>query len=154
MNLNALIEEYNQQEKSRDWVACVIWPLAEEMASRFGMKASVVGPCGLASRVFIKLFDTDLEMEGDRFDVGRKFLIVRGDFDENGNLMISYEPGEKITRYLPGTLGEVNGFNMMVRPLPNSLDEVAALFKYIPPISYIKNETIKKEKNHEKQSDR
>ena len=66
MNLNALIEEYNRQEKSRDWVACVICPLAEEMASRFGMKASVVGPCGLASRVFISLFDTDLEMEGEK----------------------------------------------------------------------------------------
>lgn len=138
MNLNALIEEYNRQEKSRDWVACVICPLAEEMASRFGMKASVAGPWGLASRVFINLFDTDLKMEGDRFDVGRKFLIVRGDFDENGNLMLLYETGEEITRYLPGTLGEVNGFNMVVRPLPNSLDEVAALFKYTPPVTKTK----------------
>lgn len=53
-------------------------------------------------------------------------LIVTPDF-EDGNLKLYYDTGEKTDRHQPNTIGEINGFNNVQAPLPDTIEEIAGI---------------------------
>lgn len=95
------------------WVDTAIMSLAADLAEYTGEEVRVSGPYGMRSEVIISC-GTHRSVVTPEISEGKKFL--------------RYDTGEKEQRYAPGTYGEINGFNNLTERLPETLDEIAAIF--------------------------
>lgn len=109
--------------QSVDWVDTVVRPLAEEIAKLKGKEARLLGPVGIGSKVTIYLSDNE-ETSWEE----REFLTVEPDFGGKA-LVLRYETGQYTERYQKGSLGELSGLNAITEPLPDSIEEIAELFR-------------------------
>jgi hypothetical protein len=114
-----------------NWIADVAYPLADTLAERAGKQARVLGPRGIGAKLHILLVDGagNFDWQKDEY----MELVVEPDF-QDGHLTILYETGEVTDRYKSGTLGQASGLNNVTAPLPDSIDEILALFKPRSPI--------------------
>ncbi len=116
-----------QKMPAVDWKQEVIEPLAEELAKRTGKKSIVVSPRGIGAKVTIILIDDPI---GAWITQDRLELTVEPDF-EDGRMVFDYETEAASNRYEKGTLGEPNGLNNVTERLPDSVDEIMGLLKFI-----------------------
>lgn len=115
-----------------DWLRDVLRPLADELARRAGKSAQLHGPAGLGSRVTVALVD-DPEIRCTEQDALE--LTVEPDFFSGKHMTLSYETGERSDRYKPDTVGFFNGLNNITATLPDSIEEILALFRMRPAVN-------------------
>lgn len=117
-----------------NWVSDVIWPLADELAARTGKKAKILGPAGLGAKLTIALLD-----DPDRRRTDQDSLELTVEMDSSGpQTVLRYETGERTDCYEPGTVGFINGLNNITAPLPDSVEEILALFRMHPAVNLTK----------------
>lgn len=81
---------------------------------------------GIGSKVTIALLDDPRRrwIEQDSLD-----LTVEPDFSSGEHMILHYETGERSDRYEPDTVGFIDGLNNITAPLPDSVEEILALFR-------------------------
>ena len=94
------------------WLDSAIAALAVDLGEHTGEGMEIGGPYGLLAEVIISS--------------DSRILIVTPDF-EDGNLKLYYDTGEKTDRHQPNTIGEMNGFNNVQAPLPDTIEEIAGI---------------------------
>lgn len=89
-----------------------------------------LSPMGLGCRVSVFFYKRGLPPHADRWLQGNSIYIVflPGELDK-GELL--YETGERTTRFQAGTIGEINGFNQITKPLESIEEAVLFLKKQI-----------------------
>lgn len=111
-------------EKKRDklwdtcgWVKMLVYPLADALKDFTGAeKYKVYGPFGL--RADCSIYVKKGNMLGE----------ITLTFDSNWRL--HYDTGEKDGSYERGSIGDLNGFDNVTAPLPDSVSEIAALLRW------------------------
>lgn len=124
--------------KRLSWVDEIMAPLAEELGKYFGTRGMAYGPCGLRSEVSIRVSERPDDWLGTPY----KLLVIIPKFDESGNISLFYDTGEvDDTKALPGSLAELNGFHHVVAPLPETIEEMAAVMRDVShsPIKKLQN---------------
>ena len=94
------------------WLDSAVSALATDLEEYTGESMDVGGPYGLRAEVIIS---------SDSY-----ILILTPDFN-SGTLKLYYDTGEKTERHQPNTTGEISGFNNVQAPLPETLEEIAAI---------------------------
>lgn len=122
--------------KYGSWTEDVLLPLADELERRTGKKAQIFGPAGISSRVMVALLD---HPERRRTEQDSLELTVEPDFSGD-HMVLHYETGERSDRYKHGTVGFINGLNNITAPLPDSVEEILALFRKHPAVNISKEE--------------
>lgn len=127
----------NAGQKVPNWTDAILRPIAEYLKNTYFPEygtIEILGPFGLGNRVsicFIK--DPFLERtDHDKFGQKENMLSITfkpGDLTK-GELF--YETGEVKNEYATQTLGDLNGFNYVVKPV-ETIEELANhLFKQTP----------------------
>lgn len=101
------------------WLKCAIAPMTVDLEETTGEEADFCGPAGLRAEVLISIGSGK----------ARRWLTVTPEFDVQHQLHLYYDTGEKVEKHAPGTLADMNGFNNVCKPLPETLDEILRLFK-------------------------
>lgn len=119
--MNKYERSYNLAAKTRytSWLDAAVAPLVVDLQDLTGEDVRYSGPFGLRAEVMICIGAED----------NRRYLTVTPCFDGDGMLTLHYDTGEKSGRYAPGTCGDWNGFNNVTRPLPDTIEEILALFQ-------------------------
>lgn len=105
-------------DKEIGWMTTV-FTVAANLTRLLGTPITVSGPRGLRAEMRLCL------TRGK----DKTYAVVSPAFDENGQLFLAYDTGEKENRYSPGSLGALNGCNNVQKPLPEDIREIAmALF--------------------------
>lgn len=115
--MNKYEKIYNRavsSNKSTSWVSTAITALAVDLEDCIGKPVEVSGPYGLRLEVVIQIENT--------------YLTITPTFDDDG-LHLNYDTGERIQRFCSGSIGEMNGFNNVTAPLPDTLEEIVGLIK-------------------------
>ena len=115
--MNKYEKIYNREvsrNKSTSWVSTAISALTVDLEDCMGQPVKVSGPYGLRLEVVIQIENT--------------YLIITPTFNKDG-LHLNYDTGECEQRFCPGSIGEMNGFNNVTAPLPDTLEEIVDLIK-------------------------
>ena len=111
-----------------NWIDNVIYPLAKRLSVLSGKASRVCGPFGIGARVMLTLHN-----ENDPDDycewTDREDLTVEPRFND-GALELWYVTGETRDLYPKGSIGEINGFNSVLRKLPDDESEILKLFHH------------------------
>lgn len=102
-----------------NWLDCAIAPMVVDLEEMTGEEAEFCGPAGLRSEVLISIGSGE----------AKRWLTVTPDFDDQHQLHLFYDTGERTANHAPGTLGDMHGFNNVSKPLPEGLDEILKLFR-------------------------
>jgi len=105
------------------WTDCVE-AIAGELARRTGLKHDIYGPFGITSQISIYLFEDDQKGITEQ---PTRSLTLMPRFGADDTLRLSYWTGECTSKYVPNTIGEMNGCNKVMKPLPDAMEEIEAL---------------------------
>lgn len=94
------------------WLDSAVSALAIDLEEYTGEIMEVGGPYGLRAEAIISS--------------NSYILILTPDFN-SGTLKLYYDTGEKTDKHQPNTIGEINGFNNLQAPLPETLEEIVAI---------------------------
>lgn len=102
-----------EKRGSASWLDSAVAALAVDLEEHTGKPVDVSGPFGLRAEVTL--------------NVGGTYTTISPSF-EKGELKLYYDTGEKSKRYKPQTLGDFNGFNNVQAALPDTFEEIVAIF--------------------------
>lgn len=113
-------------EEKSSWVTQIVTPLAEKLAEHFGLFYEIYGPFGLGARtsIYLRADMTKSIVEADTWG------ITLSPSFQDGRPVLYYETGEKTNDYQRGSIGELNGWNNRLAPLPDSVEEIAELMNF------------------------
>lgn len=97
------------------WLDSAIAALAMDMEEYTGQTVEVSGPFGQRAEVYFKIGDV--------------CTVITPSF-ENDGLKLYYDTGEKTDRYGALTLEDINGFNNIQAPLPDTFEEIVKLLTH------------------------
>lgn len=98
---------YNPQVS---WFETAIVAIAADLEQYTGDPVEISGPFGLRCEISFKV--------GEHRS---KYITV----DFNGDdLLLSYDSGERTNAFTDGTIGAVNGFNNISKPLPDTIEKI------------------------------
>lgn len=138
--INAKREKINRLENQIDkltskywktevpsWIDYLVVPLAEKLAEHFECEYEILGPFGLGARTSIWLKPT---ADSDIEDIISSITLIPL-LRSEGQPLLEYETGEsKESNVFPkGSIGEMNGFNKVVEPLPQDLNAVIKIME-------------------------
>ena len=125
-------KQMNEIERP-DRIDLVVKPLAAELQSITGKKCvKVLGPSGLRCEVFIDLYDEETEY---LHRVERSCLTLTPYRDEEMHFILYYDTEEETEYKCPkGSIGELNGMNILTKPLPDSIEEIVPLLRTVKPL--------------------
>ncbi len=112
------------------WTELLLRPLLNQLRQDFPeykWDGENLSPMGLGCRVAV-FFVKDMNLpEADRYEENNSMYVCfqPGDLGK-GELL--FETGEKTQSYKPGTIGEINGFNNVTKPV-ESIEEIIAFMK-------------------------
>lgn len=107
-----------------NWVTVILGGLAEALAPQFpGYVLSARGPFGLACRACLFVHRADAP---DTASVGA-LVFEPGDLAVGEIRLV--DTTSTTGTYAPGTLGAFNGLNHPTGPVPDALEEIAALLR-------------------------
>lgn len=142
--INASIERCERRlEKLRDklhdirtpaWPELMLPPIARALCVAKGLPPDsyhISGPCGLYNRCYIdigegvsqEILDYHELLEKSQWSITLQNTFIR---PASPHMSLCYETGVTLNRYEKGTLGEVSGGNQEVKPLPETIEELAA----------------------------
>jgi hypothetical protein len=112
------------------WTEQLLRPVLDEIEKQLpGWNCDKDGllPMGLSCRVSVFFSKEDILQPSNHYTRKTSISIIftPGDLDKSELL---YETGEYTNRYGPGTIGAINGFNRVTKPL-ESIEEAVALLK-------------------------
>lgn len=140
--LEALIRRHqNALEKLErgmpEWYNGAVIPLAEAISKAIEMPYKIYGPRGLGCDTSIYFF-----VNGEIGNIVKEptlGLTIYPEYcyedDAPDGFCFYYGTGERTERFRPGTIGYINGFNAVKKPLPNELEDVIQLLKRNEPSS-------------------
>lgn len=102
-----------------NWFECAIAPMLVDLEDATGEEVEFCGPAGLRTEILISVG------AGEK----KRWLTVMPGFDDQHQLQLFYDTGEKTEKHAPGTVADMNGFNNVSKPLPETLDEILKLFR-------------------------
>lgn len=135
--------EYNKLRGSKlSWMDDIMEPLADALGKYFGMRGIAQGPIGLRSEVTIRVSSDPSDWMGTPY----KLLVVTPEFSgEDDSISLFYDTGEvDRSKCLPGSLGELNNFHHVTAPLPDTIEEIAALMRDVTCEKPTRAEQLKK----------
>ena len=101
-------------------------PLSDRLSEKLGLPYEIYGPFGLScetSVYFVK--DTKKRVSEQK----AKGITVYPECTEDGSIRLKYYTGEKTNDYEPWSIGDLNGFNKVKAPLPESIEEILSLIE-------------------------
>lgn len=125
--LNDKIEYYeNKLEKHKkkylNWIDGIVIPLAKELSKRFNLSYEIYGPFGLCCETSIYL----KEDKNKSITEQTTFSITVEPKDLSIGELV-YRTGERTNKYPQGSIGELNGFDCITKPMPDTIDEIIKL---------------------------
>ena len=111
--------------EERNWIEGFMHPLAEILAERAETKYKVLGPTGLSAAVTIYL----MEDASGRMDDDTRTITIEPYFLPDGRFLFKYRTDEVTDDYRPGSVGAINGMNIVKKPLPDTIEEIEALVR-------------------------
>ena len=102
-----------------NWLDAAVAPFIVDLEDATGEEVEAGGPYGLRAEVRISIGSA----------ANRRYLTVTPAFDDDGNLQLYFDTGEKRAKHGAGTLGDLHGFNNIDAPLPDSISEILSKFK-------------------------
>lgn len=127
--MNKYEKAYNDVVKRHPgahWYDIAIVSLAADLGERIGQTARASGPFGL--RAECPIYINEKGKPGER-----RVIYLTPWFDSSKGeteLMLYYDTGETKNDYAPGTLGEINGMNNVMKRLPDTLEEIISLLRF------------------------
>lgn len=109
---------YNNAVKQRghaSWIETAVYSLAVDLGEYTGLPTRVAGPFGLRASVDVRVDES-------------RFVRLTPEFPDEG-LRLYYDTGERTDTFQPGTLGDMNGFNNVVAPLPDTLAGIVGVLR-------------------------
>lgn len=98
-----------------------LFAIKDELESISGMKCKMTrNTFGLDCTTYIQLTDKDGKI---------LYMTVSPGRDENDNTFLRYNTGERTVEYPVDSIGELNGFNNVKAPLPDTAAEIFELMK-------------------------
>lgn len=119
-----------------DFTKDVLLPLVEELSRRSGKRVYIAGVVRGGYRRLIVMSDG----RGKTSDLQDRVGLVLEEDYSGEHLTLRYETGECTDRYEPGTVGFINGLNNITAPLPDSVEEILALFRTRPAVNLSEKE--------------
>lgn len=119
-------EKYNKHyKKMPSWIRVVV-QLAGFLKEKYNFKyVEILGPFGICSRISIWLGDLPFYDNNNHLIHENIYsLTLQPIFNTNFQLSFVYETGEMNKRFQQGSIGELNGMNMITQPLPTDLKEI------------------------------
>jgi hypothetical protein len=112
------------------WTELLLRPLLirlQELFPEYKWDEDSLTPMGLGSRVLVFFVKDATLPQADRYDEGNSIYVSfqPGELDK-GELL--YETGDNTQSYKPGTIGEINGFNNVTKPV-ETIEEIIAFMK-------------------------
>lgn len=105
------------------WIDGIVKPLAERLSEMVNMPYEIYGPFGLSCETSL-YFRKDMSKSICNQPT-MSITLVPHDL----KYAISYKTGEKTQKYAPNTIGDINGFNDITKPLPDNYEEIVAIVK-------------------------
>lgn len=96
------------------WIDSAIIALVVDIEEYTKEPVQISGPFGLRAEVMI--------------NVGISYLTIIPSFD-SGILKLYYDTGQKIEKFSPLSIGDINGFNNVQAPLPDTLEEIIDIIR-------------------------
>ena len=134
--LEALISRHQAaldklERSSPGWYNGAVIPLAEAISKAIEMPYEIYGPHGLSCETSIFFF-----VNGKVGAITKEPTLELTVYPEYCNneaapdgFCFFYDTGESVERFKPGTIGYINGFNKVTKPLPNELEDVIQLMR-------------------------
>lgn len=120
----ARLQRQYRELHREDWVVSVIHPVAKAIAEKLGMELEIMGPFGVNSRVSLRFYSED------PFQPIKSITIRPCDIDKAKFL---YETDERVYQFPEGSIGALNGGNIVTKQLPEQIDEIIPLlYEFIP----------------------
>jgi len=119
-------------EKRPRWIEQLLTPvvkLIEMNLPEWECEDDRLSPMGVTSRVPVFLVRKDRKPENANATDESLYIVFRPGNLNEGQLL--YETGATVKAYKPGTLGALNGMNMVTKPLENIEEALAFLKKQI-----------------------
>lgn len=105
------------------WIETIVKPLMRDLEKHTGLHGEIYGPFGLCCKTTIYLRE---DMERSITKQSTLHITIEPPMD-NGK--IYYETGEVKEGYAKGSIGELNGMNMVMAELPDTIEEIVAVLK-------------------------
>lgn len=110
--------------KSISWIDGIVIPLAKELSKKFNMDYEIFGPFGLCceTSIYLKEYKNKSITKQTTYSITLEPHSIE-------TLEIVYRTGERTNKYPVGSIGELNGFDCITKPLPDTIDEIAKLMR-------------------------
>lgn len=108
---------YNSQAS---WLETAIVALAADLEQYTGDPVVICGSFGLRSEIYFKVGE-------------HRSKCITVDFNGE-DLLLSYDSGERTDAFANGTIGAVNGFNNVSKPLPETIEKIVEVL--LPDAGY------------------
>ena len=111
--------------EEKNWIKGFMDPLAKILAERAETQYKVLGPFGISAAVTIYL----MKDASHRMDDDTRTITIEPYFLPDGRFLFKYRTDEVTDAYRPGSIGELNGMNIVKKPLPDTIEEIEALVR-------------------------
>ena len=137
--IKAKIERLNRKldrnQKQRPFVVQdILIPLAKELKERLGLKAyEIYGPFGLENETSIYLANEGKDGNIPICEVETWSLTLHWRYKKDSSEEIDhleYWTGEQTNEFATGTIGWLNGYNHIFKPLPTDIDEIIKCLRH------------------------
>lgn len=118
--LEAQLEKHDS--KYIGWVDGIVVPLAEELAKKFNMTYEIFGPFGLCCETSIYLKE-----DKNKCITEQATLSITLEPGVLSKCELLYRTGERTNSYLSGSIGDLNGFDYIKKPPPDTIEQIAKL---------------------------
>lgn len=111
-------------KKSFSWIDGIVIPLAEELSKKFNMDYEIFGPFGLCceTSIYLKEYKNMSITKQTTYSITLEPQNLE-------KLELVYRTGERTNKYPAGSIGELNGFDCITKPLPETIEEIAKLLR-------------------------
>jgi hypothetical protein len=129
--IERLKKKIGKIEKKRDalplysWIKGFVEPLAQELAEQTGLSWEIYGPFGLSASTSIYLRE---DMSKSITETETFSITLYPDW-KDGVLTLTYWTGEITDSYWEGTIGALNGMNLVKLPLSGTIEEIVGLLR-------------------------
>ena len=137
--LEKQIKKLEHKRYSDGWVKCLVEPLAKVLTPLLGCeKYEIYGPFGLRAYVSIHFEKPNAKNEYDCYSLS---LTCSCEYNDDNNykgeycsssmksVSLNYDTGKRTQEYPQGSIGWLNGFDVIEKPLPNDINEIIKIIK-------------------------
>lgn len=120
------LERNRNKLPSTSWIDAIVEPLAKALSEFKGLPWEIFGPFGITCQTAIYLRE---DMTKSICNQPALSITLEPHYGPDGKFTVLYRTGETTNEYAQGTIGQINGMNCVKAPLPNTVEEIAALLR-------------------------